>query len=748
MSTLTKIFYPAFFAVCLFMTSVFAQELILSGVVRDQNTHQEIRSVNIFIKGSKTGTASDLTGRYRLRVNDASDDMIIIFRHIAYFHKEISLKDLKNASHVDLQPRVIPLRGVEIEGEGIGRPEIEKDLRQTVSMIEARNFEIRGFTDAGDLLRIDHSVQVDEGISGKKTISIRGGNPDDVVVLYNGVKLNNNFDNVYDFAMIDLEHVERFEIIKGSNTAIYGPEAFSGVVNIVPKVEQDYTIRFQQRLGTYRSGNWGLHLFKKFDRLRGSYSLRRGGLERPFKDNRGQLKNTSFHHNVNLNYNFSEENNLSLMGVFPTLEYDRRENTDAGLVIGDESNKDQLYSVRYTGNLSFLKNIGVTVSYKNLVQEQFLEISNASDLGNNGIVNREIDDKAVHLNAEKSFDFGALELLFGYQFESAELDFLDDSDFNGPGEIKNAKLKRNHHGFVSIAKYHGEIGSDFLQTLDLSLSMRQDMIDDEQVNLVSQSGNSLSDVTNNWHDNTLKFSMNLSGYRSNLLVNGFLNFGKNIKFPTLFQQINSTNSDISLNPEKNTSLELGFTVSRDLGSGSAINGFQVEGSYFQNTFDDKIITFSDLTSFRTEFKSEPDVNISGFESKSSVFLFRKKVTVGLGLSRYFISDQDKAAFPFKSDFKLTLNLAIDHLGYSFQIHWFKEGEQVATLFFPDRSASESIRLDGYQNLDVHLSKTFEIRKMKLFVNASGRNLLDDENTELQGLALRDRRYYVTFGAQY
>ena len=738
MTTSIKIFYPVFFSLCIFMTSVFAQELILSGVVRDQNTYQEIRSVNIFTKDSKTGTASDLSGRYRLRVIDASDDMIIVFRHIAYFRKEISLKDLKNANHVDLQPRVIPLRGVEIEGEGIGRLEIAKDLRQTVSIIEARSFEIRGFTDAGDLLRVDHSVQIDESISGRKTASIRGGNPDDVVVLYNGIKLNNNFDNVYDFAMIDLENVERVEIIKGSNTAIYGPEAFSGVVNIVPKLEQDYTIRFQQKLGTYRSGNWGLHLYKKFDRLRGSYSLRRGGLERPFTNNQGELKNTSLHHNVNLDYNFSEENNLSLMGVFPTLEYDKRFNRDSGLEIGDELNKDQLYSVRYTGNLSFLKNIGVTLSYKKLVQNQFLEFRN-------GIVNRDIDDKAIHLNAEKHFNFGALDLLFGYQLESAELEYLNDSDFNGADEIKNAKLKRNHHGFVSIAKYHGGTGSDFLQTLDLSLSLRQDIINDEQFNLVSQGGSSLRDVANDWHKSTLKFSMNLSGYRSNLLVNGFLNFGKNIKFPTLFQQINSTSSNISLRPEKNTSLELGFTVSRDLGNESAINGFQVEGNYFQNTFDDKIITFSDLTSFRSEFKSVPDANISGFESKSSVFLFRKKVTVVLGLSRYYISD--KAAFPFKSDFKRTLNLVIDHLGYSFQIHWFKEGEQVATLFFPDKT-SEEIPLDGYENLDVHLSKTFEIRQLKLFINASGRNLLDDDNTELQGLALRDRRYYVTFGAQY
>ena len=116
----------------------------------------------------------------------------------------------------------------------------------------------------------------------------------------------------------------------------------------------------------------------------------------------------------------------------------------------------------------------------------------------------------------------------------------------------------------------------------------------------------------------------------------------------------------------------------------------------------------------------------------------------MGLSRYFISD--KTAFPFKSDFKRTVNLSIDHLGYSFQIHWFKEGEQEATLFFPDRTLPpEPVTLEGYENLDVHLSKTFEISKLKLFVNASGRNLLDDDNTELQGLALRDRRYYVKIG---
>ena len=122
-------------------------------------------------------------------------------------------------------------------------------------MLESKTFEIRGFIDAGDLLKTEHSIQVEEDLSGKKTVSIRGGNPDEIVVMYNGVKLNRAYDNTFDLSLIDLEDIDRFEIIKGSNTALYGPEAFSGVINIVPKTQYDYHVRFQQRLGTYQSGN-------------------------------------------------------------------------------------------------------------------------------------------------------------------------------------------------------------------------------------------------------------------------------------------------------------------------------------------------------------------------------------------------------------------------------------------------------------------------------------------------------------
>lgn len=123
------------------------------------------------------------------------------------------------------------------------------------------------------------------------------------------------------------------------------------------------------------------------------------------------------------------------------------------------------------------------------------------------------------------------------------------------------------------------------------------------------------------------------------------------------------------------------------------------------------------------------------------------------MSRYYISE--RAAFPFKSDLKRTLSFIVDHAGYSFQALWFKEGEQSGWL---RRSGSDLTRvtpgdfgeviLPGYTNLDAHLSKTFEFGHLKVFLNASGRNLLNGEEVVLQGIALRDRRYYLTLGAQY
>jgi hypothetical protein len=331
-------------------------------------------------------------------------------------------------------------------------------------------------------------------------------------------------------------------------------------------------------------------------------------------------------------------------------------------------------------------------------------------------------------------------------------------------------LKRQHHGLVSIAKLHNQSGTEFLQTVDVDISLRHDRVRDKQENPIVRGtvpGNQPANTfgifdENDWQETMFKFALNFSGYRRDLAFNAYLNFGRNTKFPTLFQQISVADTvcggrfEPNLNPEKNRSLEIGVVVSRDIRGPTAVYGWQFSGNFFQNHYDNKFIVLATAGVPIVSYINSPNARISGLETKSSVFLFRKKVTAEVGLSRYFISD--KAAFPFKSDFKRTLNLIIDHAGYSFQLHWFKEGEQTGLLRLlkteleatPGESRCDfaEIALPEHANLDLHLSKTFQFGRLKLFANASGRNLLNEDNVVLQGLAIRDRRYYLTIGAQY
>ena len=725
-----------------------AQQVKIDGKIFDVNTHRAIPYVNIYVKGTQIGTISDFAGRFSLAIQKPDERMVIVIQHINYDVQEININKIKSSQDMYLQPRVLPLPEVSVEAVG-EKLEIQKDIPQMISVIESKSFDVRGYVDAGDLLRTDHSIQVEEGLSGKKTISIRGGNPDDVVVLYNGIKMNSEFNNVFDFSMIDLEDIERFEVIKGSNTVLYGSEAFSGVINIVPKLQQDYSLRFQQRIGTYDSGNYGVHLYQKFNNLLGSYRFRQGGAKRYFADSgeNQSLENASKHHSANIEYVFSEgpggiaKSSGGVTYIQSSLEYeDKRDDEKL-------TNSSQILGLHYTGDIFHLTNLKLSVSQKWLEEDQAIS-------SNMGALDRNIEDHSLQIHAQKTFDFKNAELLMGYQYEQAKLDFFDFRTDASWTEIDEAaaSLQRDRHGAISILKIHAPSGSDIVQTVDFDFSYRYDFVKDklnENSNL--NSPNELGSFSgNDWDESMLKFATLFSGYRDNYAFNIFMNYGRNIKFPTLSQLISSqlsiTSSMIqpALNPEKNQSLEIGLILKRDLSHHPTIYGWEISGNFMKNYYENKIVSYFTPGIPVAFYDTVPDARISGFETKSRFFFLKKKLTLEFGLSRYSIPE--KSAFPFKYDMKRTVNLIIDHAGYSFQLHWFKEGEQVG-LIRQFSGYFDQTTLPEFSSIDIHLSKTFAIGKLKIFSNFSGRNLLN-ETVELEGLALRDRRFYFTVGAQY
>ncbi len=93
------------------------------------------------------------------------------------------------------------------------------------------------FNTTAEILSFSPGVFVRDfgGLGQLKTISIRGSSNDQVVILLDGVRLNNPLGGGVDLSTIPLDFVEKFEIVRGGASALAGSDALGGVVNIVTK---------------------------------------------------------------------------------------------------------------------------------------------------------------------------------------------------------------------------------------------------------------------------------------------------------------------------------------------------------------------------------------------------------------------------------------------------------------------------------------------------------------------------------
>jgi vitamin B12 transporter len=88
-----------------------------------------------------------------------------------------------------------------------------------------------------DTLRGAPGMDINEfGSTGHSAFaSIRGSNPDQVLVLLDGVDVNTPTVGQFDFANLTNDNLDRIEILRGGGGALYGSEAIGGVVNVLTR---------------------------------------------------------------------------------------------------------------------------------------------------------------------------------------------------------------------------------------------------------------------------------------------------------------------------------------------------------------------------------------------------------------------------------------------------------------------------------------------------------------------------------
>lgn len=113
-------------------------------------------------------------------------------------------------------------------------------VSSSVTVISREQIEATQARNMTELLRTVPGVHIDQP-GGRGSVSsayVRGGDPNFTLVLLDGVKLNdatNTRGGSFDLATLDIDNIERIEIVRGPVSVVYGADAVSGVVNIITR---------------------------------------------------------------------------------------------------------------------------------------------------------------------------------------------------------------------------------------------------------------------------------------------------------------------------------------------------------------------------------------------------------------------------------------------------------------------------------------------------------------------------------
>jgi len=232
---------------------IMAQTGNISGTIVEEVTGRPLAGVNILVKNTFIGTASNSEGEFELSGLAPGDyDLFIsmigyrkIRRQVAVRPGETIELNLTLTEDVLSAPQVV-----------VTATRKEQDIMETplsVTVISPRKIQDKGAISLTEVLPYEAGINTVKGqlnIRGASGYSL--GTGDRSLLLLDGVPLLGSAAGNITWSIIPTSEVERVEIVKSGGSALYGSSALGGVVNILTRnAPADPETRFFMKSGFY-----------------------------------------------------------------------------------------------------------------------------------------------------------------------------------------------------------------------------------------------------------------------------------------------------------------------------------------------------------------------------------------------------------------------------------------------------------------------------------------------------------------
>ncbi|MBB4080157.1 outer membrane receptor protein involved in Fe transport [Lewinella aquimaris] len=211
-------------------------QTILNGSIVDGQTGDPLIGASILVKGTTTGTVTDIDGGWTLTVSGLPT--ILQFSYIGFAPTELEVTDVDQDLTVRLGDNAITTDVVEVRGRRISEKQQQAALTvETLDAIAIKETPAANFYDGLGSLK---DVDLTAASLGFKIVNTRGfnsTNPVRSLQIIDGVDnqspgLNFSLGNFLGASELD---VNRVNLVVGASSAFYGPNAFNGVIAIETK---------------------------------------------------------------------------------------------------------------------------------------------------------------------------------------------------------------------------------------------------------------------------------------------------------------------------------------------------------------------------------------------------------------------------------------------------------------------------------------------------------------------------------
>ena len=213
------------------------QTFRFEGKVFDQTDNKAIENVvaeltPVDASSNSYRTITDRSGTFVLECPGGSYRLSLQVLAYAPLVKELTIaSDIQEEFHLNLQS--ISLGEVEVSSFRINRK--VKDLPVPMAVVGSQSFRRQSALSLSNVLAAEPGLALGGDGVWATSINVRGMNENRLVTMIDGNRVETATDLTASMSLIDVNDVERVEVMKAAQSSLYGTGAIGGIVNIITR---------------------------------------------------------------------------------------------------------------------------------------------------------------------------------------------------------------------------------------------------------------------------------------------------------------------------------------------------------------------------------------------------------------------------------------------------------------------------------------------------------------------------------